>query len=83
MDTMKKIANKRAMQKRTLALSRETIRHLTEDQLSRAAGGISVTFTTNCTVTCQSDCGPCPITRTDLCTSNGIACTSNCTLSAV
>ena len=82
---MKKIANKHAFQKRTLALGRETIRHLAGDQLSRAVGAIPTdtggTFlcTQNCTQTCYTYCNGCGITRTDLCDSAGIACTATCT----
>ena len=79
---MKKIANKHAFQRRTLALGRETIRHLAGEQLALAAGGIPTDTgpTFGCTQTCNTRCA-CPITRTIQCDSNGIACTSNCTLS--
>jgi hypothetical protein len=85
MDTMKKIANKHAFQKRTLELGRETIRHLAGDQLARAAGGIptdtgSFGCTNNCTNTCYTYCNGCGITRTDQCPSGSFGCTVGCTI---
>ena len=80
---MKKITNKQTLQKRTLALGRETIRHLSGARLDGVVGGIltaTSACTFNCTVTCHTHCGDCGITRTIQCDSNGIACTSNCTI---
>ncbi|HEY6176461.1 MAG TPA: hypothetical protein VIX73_18520 [Kofleriaceae bacterium] len=79
---MKKTTNRQALLKRPLVLERETIRHLSGGQLSRAAGGILVgsdLCTDACTASCPTHCDGCSITRTDLCGSNGMFCSATCT----
>ena len=80
---MKKTTNRRALQRRPLVLERETIRHLSGEKLSRAAGGVATGFCTiTCTNSCVNTCDGCGDTRTILCDSNTVACTgNNCTRS--
>lgn len=79
---MKKTTNRQAFQRRPLVLERETVRHLSGEQLTRAVGGIGTPTdlcTLNCTVSCPTHCNGCSVTRTDLCDSNGAFCTATCT----